>query len=137
MPMHERSGRQTELAILRDSLKPNHLRDEAFRRAILAIPAGKVSTYGLVAAAAGYPLYHRAVARLLRTESGDKLPWHRVLGAGGMIKLRFEAAIEQRLRLEMEGIAFHGKRVDMDNHLYRAHAFASTSHRDGLLQIQE
>ena len=40
----------------------------AFRRIILSIPAGKVSTYGRVAAAAGYPLYHRAVARLLRTD---------------------------------------------------------------------
>ena len=121
---HERARRQTERTILRDGLKPNHLREEAFRRAILAIPAGKVSTYGLVAAAAGYPLYHRAVARLLRTESGDKLPWHRVLGAGGVIKLRFEAATEQRLRLEMEGVTFQGKRVDMDGHLYHAHAFA-------------
>ena len=37
-------------------------RDHAFERAILAIPAGKVSTYGKVAEAAGYPHYHRAVA---------------------------------------------------------------------------
>ena len=100
--------------ILRDGATPNHLRDEAFRRVVLSIPPGKVSTYGKVAAAAGYSLYHRAVARLLRTSPPDLLPWHRVVGAGGEIKLRYEAAQEQRLRLKMEGVGFRGKRVNMD-----------------------
>jgi methylated-DNA-protein-cysteine methyltransferase-like protein len=100
--------------ILRDGARANELRDDAFRRIILSIPAGKVSTYGRVAAAAGYPLYHRAVARLLRTDPPDHLPWHRVLGAGGEIKLRHQAAKEQRARLQMEGVKFRGKRVDMD-----------------------
>src|SRR5579859_7172104 len=68
--------------LLRDSATPNDDRDRAFRRMILSIPPGKVSTYGQVAAAAGYPMYHRAVARLLRTELPDQLPWHRVVGAG-------------------------------------------------------
>ena len=111
-------GLQTEKTawkrqLLREGARPNELRDEAFRRVILSIPAGKVSTYGKVAAAAGYPQYHRAVARLLRTEVADRLPWHRVLGAGGEIKLRFEAAREQRDRLKMEGVKFQDKRVDM------------------------
>ncbi len=106
-------------AILRDGLKPNDLRDEAFRRAVLGIPAGRVSTYGRVAAAAGYPLYHRSVARLLRTEPGDRLPWHRVVGAGGRIKLRGEAAREQRLRLAMEGIVLEGERVPMERYEHR------------------
>ena len=110
---------QVERAILRDGLRPNQVRDEAFRRVILSIPAGKVSTYGEVAAAAGYPLYHRAVARLLRVEPAERLPWHRVLGAGGVIKLRFEAALEQRLRLEMEGVHFLAKCVDMEQHKHR------------------
>ena len=105
-------------AILRDGLKPNADRDEAFRRIILSIPSGKVSTYGKVAAAAGYPLYHRAVARLLRTDPPDTLPWHRVLGAGGEIKLRQAAAIEQRRRLRMEGVKFRNKRVDMERFEY-------------------
>jgi len=101
-------------AIIRDGLKPNDAREEAFRRIILSIPAGKVSTYGRVAAAAGYPLYHRAVAKLLRTDPPDILPWHRVLGAGGEIKLRGDAAREQRLRLQREGVKFSNKRVDME-----------------------
>ncbi len=99
--------------ILRDSARPEALRDEAFRRVILAIPAGRVSTYGKVAAAAGYPLYHRAVARLLRTETPDRLPWHRVVGAGGQLKLRQDAQEEQRQRLIMEGVVFCGLHVDM------------------------
>jgi len=101
-------------AIVRNGMVPSEDRDEAFRRIILSIPPGKVSTYGKVAAAAGYPLYHRAVARLLRVDPADSLPWHRVLGAGGQIKLRQDAALEQRRRLRMEGVRFTGERVDMD-----------------------
>jgi methylated-DNA-protein-cysteine methyltransferase-like protein len=90
----------------------SELRDAAFRKAIRQIPRGKVATYGQVAAAAGYPLYHRHVARLLHN-CGDALPWQRVVGAGGLIKLRYEAAIEQRTRLVLEGVRFVGKHVDM------------------------
>jgi len=102
--------------ITKESAKPSELRDRAFRQRILSIPKGKVATYGQVAAAAGYPLYHRAVARLLRTTPSHALPWQRVIGAGGEIKLRFEAASEQRLLLEMEGVAFRGRRVDLAAH---------------------
>jgi methylated-DNA-protein-cysteine methyltransferase related protein len=102
--------------ILKDSLRKNEQRDAAFRRIIGSIPRGKVSTYGRVAAAAGYPLYHRAVARLLRKEGFGTLPWQRIVGAGGEIKLRGEAAAEQRFRLSMEGVTFRGKRVDMEKY---------------------
>jgi methylated-DNA-protein-cysteine methyltransferase-like protein len=97
-------------------LGPNETRDAAFRRVILSIPKGKVATYGAVAAAAGYPLYHRAVARLLRTEPANRLPWQRVVGAGGAIKLPFAGGAEQRLRLQMEGVTFRGRRVDLALH---------------------
>lgn len=100
-----------------DGMKPNNQRDEAFRRIIFSIPVGKVSTYGRVAAAAGYPLYHRAVARLLRCDPVDSLPWHRIVGAGGAIKLKSRAAAaEQRNRLKLEGVKFTGKLVDMESH---------------------
>ena len=101
--------------ILRDGARPAEVRDAAVRRAVRSIPKGKVATYGQVAAAAGYPLYHRLVARILRS-SGESLPWQRVLGAGGRIKLRGAAALEQRTRLEMEGVTFHGRSVDMARH---------------------
>jgi methylated-DNA-protein-cysteine methyltransferase-like protein len=102
--------------ILREGMSANEQRDEAFRRAIFAIPAGKVSTYGKVATAAGYPMLQRSVARLLRTDPPESLPWHRVVGAGGAIKVPDWAAREQRARLKMEGVKFRGKVVDMDAH---------------------
>jgi methylated-DNA-protein-cysteine methyltransferase related protein len=85
--------------------------------AIRQIPAGKVSTYGAVARAAGYPHGARQVAWALHGSFG--LPWHRVLGAGGEIKLRGESALEQRLRLQAEGVVFRGRRVDMKRHEFR------------------
>lgn len=99
--------------IVKDGLRADEQRDAAIRRVIRSIPKGKVATYGQVAAAAGYPLYHRLVAKILRGDGGS-LPWQRVLGAGGQIKLHAAAAYEQRLRLEMEGVRFKGKRVDME-----------------------
>lgn len=85
------------------------------RKVVRQIPRGKVVTYAQVAAAAGYPLYHRQVVQLLR-KSGDSLPWQRVVGAGGQIRLQREAAHEQRTRLEMEGVRFRGKRIAMEDH---------------------
>jgi methylated-DNA-protein-cysteine methyltransferase-like protein len=93
-------------------------RDAAIRGTVRRIPKGKVATYGQVAAAAGYPLYHRQVAQLLRA-AGNSLPWQRVVGAGGEIKLKYEAGLEQRTRLAMEGVRFRGKRIDMAEHQHR------------------
>jgi methylated-DNA-protein-cysteine methyltransferase-like protein len=47
------------------------------------------------------------------------LPWQRVLGAGGAIKLRGDEAFEQRFRLEAEGVTFRGREVDMKLHEYK------------------
>jgi methylated-DNA-protein-cysteine methyltransferase-like protein len=87
------------------------------RAAIKKIPRGKVSTYGAVARAAGLPGHARQVARALHRSFG--LPWQRVLGAGGELKLRGDHAIEQRFRLEAEGVRFRGRRVDMKAHEFR------------------
>jgi methylated-DNA-protein-cysteine methyltransferase-like protein len=96
------------------------IRDQAFADTIRSIPRGRVASYGQVAAAAGYPRYHRAVARFLKAAIPGELPWQRVLGAGGEIKLAGRAAAEQRLRLRMEGVKLVGKRVDLNLH---QHAF--------------
>ena len=87
-------------------------------RAIRAIPPGKVSTYGGIARAAGFPGAARQVASILRRGFG--LPWQRVLGSGGEIKLTGDSAIEQRLRLEAEGVRFRGRRVDIKAHEFKA-----------------
>lgn len=86
-------------------------------RAIRAIPRGKVSTYGAIARAAGFPGAARQVAAVLRRGFG--LPWQRVLGAGGAIKLIGDSAMEQRFRLEAEGVHFRGRKVDMKAHEWK------------------
>ncbi|MCW5963921.1 MAG: MGMT family protein [Bryobacterales bacterium] len=93
--------------------QPSRARDDAMSRVILSIPAGYVSSYAKVAAAAGYPGYHRQAAQLLRRDGVD-LPWQRVVGAGGEIKTRFEHGDTQRRLLEAEGVRFRGERVDME-----------------------
>jgi len=85
--------------------------------AIRKIPRGKVATYGGVARGAGYPGAARQVVGVLRRSFG--LAWHRVLGAGGQIKLRGDSALEQRFRLEAEGVIFRGRRVDMKRHEFK------------------
>jgi methylated-DNA-protein-cysteine methyltransferase-like protein len=84
------------------------------------IPFGRVCSYGAVARAAGFPGTARQVAWALRgaSASGD-LPWHRVLGAGGRILLGGLSGLEQRLRLEAEGVSFSGGGVRMDRHEYK------------------
>jgi methylated-DNA-protein-cysteine methyltransferase related protein len=84
---------------------------------IREVPAGKVSTYGAIARAAGLPRGARQVAAALR--GGFALPWHRILGAGGEIKLRGSSAFEQRMRLESEGVIFRGRRVNMSRHEHK------------------
>lgn len=89
----------------------------AISGAIRRIPRGRVSTYGAIAKAAGYPRCARHVARVLKILGG--LPWQRVLGSGGRISLRGELALEQRFLLEAEGVRFRGRRVDMKAFEYR------------------
>jgi methylated-DNA-protein-cysteine methyltransferase related protein len=86
-------------------------------RCIRNLPVGKVSSYGAVATAAGWPGAARQVVRILQQVPG--LPWHRVVGSGGAIKLTGENAAEQKFRLRMEGVSFRGVRVDMKRHEFR------------------
>jgi methylated-DNA-protein-cysteine methyltransferase-like protein len=88
------------------------------RAVVVKIPKGKVATYGSVAQAAGFPGNARRVAWALRGTDG-RLPWHRVLGAGGRILLPKDAGAEQRLRLQAEGVEFRGGKVWMERHEFR------------------
>jgi methylated-DNA-protein-cysteine methyltransferase related protein len=54
---------------------------ERVRALVAAIPAGRVATYGDIAAAAGLSS-PRIVGWIMRTDSSD-LPWHRVITASG------------------------------------------------------
>ena len=87
---------------------------EAIRAVIRRIPKGKVAAYGQVAEAAGFPGCARQVVWALRDGDKHGLPWHRVLAAGGHIRLRGEPGLEQRMRLRNEGVTFKGLRVDLE-----------------------
>lgn len=88
------------------------------RAAVRKIPKGKVATYGAVARAAGFPGAARQVAWALHG-SGNALPWHRVVGAGGRILLAGDPGFEQKVRLRSEGVTFQGERVRMSLHEHR------------------
>ena len=78
-------------------------------RVVSAIPRGQVATYGQVAAQAGNPRAARQVAWALRVYAGRGLPWHRVIGAGGVIRLPQGNGLErQRALLRAEGVAVDG-----------------------------
>lgn len=61
--------------------------DVASRRIISLvnrIPRGRVATYGQIAALAGKPRHARQVGAILTSLPEDsKVPWHRVVNAGG------------------------------------------------------
>lgn len=94
---------------------------DQIRIVIRKIPRGKVSTYGAVAKAAGFPGAARQVAWALRGADG-RLPWHRVVGSGGKILLTGSAGADQELRLKSEGIAFRGGKARMDLHEFKFRA---------------
>lgn len=87
------------------------------RAAIMKIPRGHVSSYGAIARAAGIPRGAWLVVRTLGQSHG--LPWHRVVAAGGRIAIPGEGGLDQRFRLEMEGVKFSGKKVRMKDFEYK------------------
>lgn len=82
---------------------------EAVRALITAIPAGRVATYGDIAAAAGLS-NPRLVGWILRTDGAD-LPWHRVIRASGRPASHLGG--EQLARLRAEGVLAVDGRVDL------------------------
>jgi methylated-DNA-protein-cysteine methyltransferase-like protein len=76
--------------------------EAAVEAVVRSLPPGGVTTYGEIAAEAGFPGAARAVGNLLRRSTG--LPWWRVVAASGRLAPGAEA--EQRRRLEAEGVVF-------------------------------
>ena len=81
--------------------------EDAVTEVIEAIPPGVVTTYGEVAAEAGYPGAARAVGNIMRTVPG--LPWWRVIAASGRLVPGLEVEHTQHLR--SEGIVVKNGRV--------------------------
>ncbi len=83
------------------------------------IPAGRVATYGQVAALAGLAGRARQVGYALHALPSDaEVPWHRVINARGEVSPRSEGPWEeyQRHLLEGEGVIFDmAGRVDLSS----------------------
>jgi methylated-DNA-protein-cysteine methyltransferase-like protein len=100
------------------------MRDEGFFPRVYAlvrrIPRGRVATYGQVAAMLGVARGARAVGWALRAlPEGEavRVPWHRVVGAGGRISPRAgPGPAIQRRRLRAEGVTFRRGNVDLARH---------------------
>ncbi len=82
---------------------------ETVRRLVAAIPAGRVATYGDIAAAAGLSSA-RMVGWIMRTDSSD-LPWHRVVPASG--KPAAHLAMRQLELLRAEGVLARDGRIPL------------------------
>lgn len=101
---------------------PAQIRRTALYLTLAQVPAGKVVSYGQLAELAGLGRAARWVGRTLSQLPPDsKLPWHRVLGAGGRISLPVGSVSgdEQRARLRMEGVSVQNNRVDIQRHGWR------------------
>lgn len=81
------------------------------------IPRGRVTTYGHIAAWAGWPSHARMVGRTLRyTPGAEELPCHRVVNNVGRTAPGWSL---QRILLEKEGVGFKSNgHVDMDKHIW-------------------
>lgn len=98
---------------------------ETFTRQTIAlisrIPPGKVTTYGIIATAAGNHCGARQVARILHSSSQKyRLPWHRVVNGAGKISPRTSMShIEQKQLLADEGVVFSERdHIDFTRYLW-------------------
>jgi methylated-DNA-protein-cysteine methyltransferase related protein len=76
------------------------------------IPRGRVATYGQIARLVRLHGGARSAGRAMAAcPSGQGIPWHRVVGAGGRLLLREPNAGLQRKLLEREGLHVAGRRI--------------------------
>jgi len=88
---------------------------------IRTIPAGKVATYGQVAALVGHPGAARAVGMAMKTNpDAPRTPCHRIVGSGGSLN-GYSAGEGLKTKKEIllkEGVFFKGNRVDLTKSLW-------------------
>ena len=77
------------------------------------IPAGRVATYGDVAALAGKPRAARAVGNIMRDCGRADVPCHRVIAAGGRLGGYGGNETLKRALLLAEGVVIRGSRVQL------------------------
>ncbi|MBW2423590.1 MAG: MGMT family protein [Deltaproteobacteria bacterium] len=104
-------------------MKPRAKGWQSVYRIVRRIPAGRVATYGQVAALAGMPGAARQGGWALSALAEDAdVPWQRVINAMGRISRRAAPEIEglQRSMLEAEGVDFDRRgRVDLSRFAWK------------------
>ncbi len=98
-----------------------------FARRVVAvvrdIPAGRVATYGDVAAVCGSPRAARGVGAVLSGSIHEDVPWWRVVNRSGALTIPAHLGLRalQRARLEDEAVRFDDRgRVDLELHGWTA-----------------
>ncbi|MEJ8303030.1 MGMT family protein [Saccharibacillus sacchari] len=138
---NEKRSKKTKTAAVRPSDKSHNAANDdsekdaesdladlaPFTRAVVetirTIPAGRIMSYGQVAAAAGSPRGARQVVRILHSMSRKYgLPWHRVVNIRGEIALdEHGGGGEQQEKLEAEGVEFGlSGRIDLNRYRHEA-----------------
>jgi methylated-DNA-[protein]-cysteine S-methyltransferase len=99
---------EEHLIALSNELEINseHIKSEVYN-ILLKIPAGKVSTYGDIAKALGYPKAARLVGQILHDNPNPVIvPCHRVIHSDGRLGGYAYGSERKRELLENEGIRF-------------------------------
>jgi O-6-methylguanine DNA methyltransferase len=94
---------------------PTAFKNEVYRLC-RAIPAGRVATYGQLAAIAGRPRAARAVGTFMRLNpNAPHTPCHRVVASDGRLTgySAGQGVSTKRQMLEKEGVLFVGDKVDL------------------------
>ena len=85
---------------------------------VRTIPKGKVMSYGQAGFLSGYTA--RQVGRAMANCEDDDVPWFRVVGSDGYLRIGSRSPVHQALQrelLESEGVQFKKNNyVDMDRH---------------------
>lgn len=84
------------------------------------IPAGRVATYGDVAAMAGRPRAARAVGNIMKGVGRPDIPAHRVIAAGGRLGGYGGNESMKRALLAAEGVVVRNTRIRLQDYRWKA-----------------
>lgn len=99
------------------------------------IPRGRITTYGTLAKKLRLPGGARAVGyAMAATPRGRGIPWHRVMGAGGKVRMPEPHASLQRKLLESEGVVFAGVGVDIEEYGWAPSSSKVASRKKGKIR---
>ncbi|WP_286220253.1 MGMT family protein [Marinobacter apostichopi] len=91
-------------------------KDQKIWQVVLAIPEGKVASYGQVASMAGLGRQARYIGRALgKLPAGHTVPWYRVIRSNGQIAFPegTETFARQKKLLEQEGVEVKNGKIPM------------------------